>query len=581
MICGIIDSPVISTMVYLATKILSILSIIFFTISLYTIFSINSIIVEWEVIRLSNSSLSIPILLDPTSTLFMFTVLLIASRVIQFAKTYIVNDKFTDRFIILVLTFVTSIIILILLPHTIFLLLGWDGLGITSFVLVIYYNNPKSLGAGIITAITNRIGDVIILITIALILNESNWLTINQWINNSYSWLASSLIIIAAITKRAQMPFSRWLPAAIAAPTPVRALVHSSTLVTAGVYLLYRFFPIIEKWLYFKPALLVVATLTILMASARAIAECDIKKIIALSTLSQVAIIIFTLSLGLPEIAFFHLITHALFKALLFICAGNIIDIHHHSQDLRLMGNLSDQLPITSTSILVANIALCGIPFLAGFYSKDLIIESASILIIKKNLVIIIMFILATILTTAYSSRISIHIILAPTQSPVSQYSFESETHALSTTMLSIMAITGGAMVNWLLITPILEPNFGSMFKFLAPIIISMGLVIGIISYKTNHPSPNLIIQTNCSMWYSSPISTHLSPKIIITLPLFEVKETDQGWSHIPFILYSQSQHISLYLIHSQHSLTTRNMSCISLIILWLRISFICSSSLT
>lgn len=580
MICGIIDSPVIFTMVYLSTKILSSITGIFFLVTLYTAFSIDTIIIEWEVIRISSSSLRIPILLDPTSTMFITTVLLIASRVIQFAKTYIANDKFADRFIILVLIFVTSIIMLILLPHTIFLLLGWDGLGITSFVLVIYYNNPKSLGAGIITAITNRIGDVILLITIALILRERNWLTINQWISNSHTQLSAVIIIVAAITKRAQIPFSSWLPAAMAAPTPVSALVHSSTLVTAGVYLLYRFFPIIEQWNQFKPALLIIATITILIASARAIAECDIKKIIALSTLRQVAIIIFTLRLGAPEIAFFHLITHALFKALLFICAGNMIDIHHHSQDLRLMGNLINQLPITTTSILIANIALCGAPFLAGFYSKDLIIESSTMLMIKRNIIISTLFVIATILTTAYSARISIHILLAPTQRPTRQYSNENESHAIRVVILSLIAIVGGAITNWLLITPVAEPNFRSVYKYLAPLMIATGLLTGLTAYKISYSPPKLLVQINCYIWFTSPISTHLAPKVTIQLPLLELKETDQGWSFIPHIIYRQSRYISSYLISSQRSLTTRNISCIFLILLWLRVSVICSSSL-
>lgn len=234
----------------------------------------------------------------------------------------------------------------------------------------------------------------------------------------------------------------------MAAPTPVSALVHSSTLVTAGVYLLYRFYPFIRTWKDFKPILIIVATITILIARARAIAECDIKKIIALSTLRQVAIIIFTLRLGLPEIAFFHLITHALFKALLFICAGNIIDIHHHSQDLRQIGNVSTQLPVITTAISIANIALCGAPFLAGFYSKDLIIERITILITQKNLIIFLIFVIATILTTAYSTRFTIYTVLSPTTSPSSQYSSENTTQIIRVRVLAILAVIGGAITN-------------------------------------------------------------------------------------------------------------------------------------
>jgi len=142
-------------------------------------------------------------------------------------------------------------------------------------------------------------------------------------------------ITVAAITKRAQMPFSSWLPAAIAAPTPVSALVHSSTLVTAGVFLIIRFYPFMSSEPIFNKIILYVAVSTITMAGIRATTECDIKKIIALSTLSQLGIMMTRIGLGFPQITFIHIVIHALFKALLFICAGNLINSHGHAQDLR------------------------------------------------------------------------------------------------------------------------------------------------------------------------------------------------------------------------------------------------------
>lgn len=140
---------------------------------------------------------------------------------------------------------------------------------------------------------------------------------------------------MAAITKRAQIPFSRWLPAAIAAPTPVSALVHSSTLVTAGVFLLIRFYNFLHTLPHFNSIILFIAVSTIFIAGLRATTECDIKKIIALSTLSQLGIIITRIGLNMPNLAYFHIVTHALFKALLFICAGAFINEHLHTQDLR------------------------------------------------------------------------------------------------------------------------------------------------------------------------------------------------------------------------------------------------------
>lgn len=164
------------------------------------------------------------------------------------------------------------------------------------------------------------------------------------------------------------------MPAAIAAPTPVSALVHSSTLVTAGVYLLIRF-NILLVDSFIGQFLLLISGLTIFIAGLGANFEFDLKKIIALSTLSQLGLIISILSIGFYKLAFFHLLTHALFKALLFICAGVIIHNTKNAQDIRFIGRLSIRIPLTCSCFNIANLALCGIPFLAGFYSKDLILE--------------------------------------------------------------------------------------------------------------------------------------------------------------------------------------------------------------
>lgn len=215
--------------------------------------------------------------------------------------------------------------------------------------------------------------------------------------------------MFAAITKRAQVPFSSWLPAAMAAPTPVSALVHSSTLVTAGVFLLFRFYPFLRGYRIFCKVLLYFATLTSLMAGLRALVECDMKKIIALSTLSQLGVIMVALGLGSAFYAYYHLITHALFKALLFICAGTLIHLHSHSQDLRFMGNLVYQCPFIRSAIMVANIALCGGPFLAGFYSKDLILEM--FIFSPNSILIIFLFYFATGLTVAYTVRFLLRVI--------------------------------------------------------------------------------------------------------------------------------------------------------------------------
>jgi len=278
------------------------------------------------------------------------------------------------------------------------------GLGVTSYLLVVFYQRNKSYNAGIITALTNRLGDVGILISIGLIFYLGDW----SFLNFSESSLKISEIVIliwilSACTKRAQMPFSAWLPAAIAAPTPVSALVHSSTLVTAGVYLLIRFNNIFKSSnsIYF---LFILGMITIFIAGLAAIFETDIKKIIALSTLRQLGVIIIVLGAQKSTLAYFHLLSHAYFKAILFMCAGIIIHNIKDYQDLRTISNSKVSLPLVTRLIIVSNFSLCGLPFLRGFYSKDLILEL--IIVDGQNIFCFFVIIFSTLLTVSYSWRL-------------------------------------------------------------------------------------------------------------------------------------------------------------------------------
>lgn len=278
--------------------------------------------------------------------------------------------------------------------------------------------------------------------------------------------------MVAAITKRAQIPFSSWLPAAIAAPTPVSALVHSSTLVTAGVFLLIRFFYFISSVPWFQETLLIIACLTMFIAGASAITECDLKKIIALSTLSQLGVMITSLGMGLVNLTLFHLLTHALFKALLFVCAGNLIHLHHHSQDLRSIGNLSYQIPLTTSCLFTANMALCGSPFLAGFYSKDLILEIS--LFNPTNIIAISLFLVATGITAAYSLRLSLSALWSPTNTqPLHPVSDRDSDISLPILFLTFGAISAGSTMNWIFLPPCLEPVLPPHLK-LAPLLITL-----------------------------------------------------------------------------------------------------------
>jgi NADH-ubiquinone oxidoreductase chain 5 len=393
---------------YLGLVIVVLGFVFFFVSGILRLFS-SRIFIEWEIFGGHYFSLEVTYLLDWVSVSFTGLVMLISGVVIMYCSGYIVSDSFFFRFIILVRLFVFSIIIMILSPNLVRILLGWDGLGLVSYCLVIYYHNVKSANAGMLTILSNRVGDVAILLCIAWLFNLGGWnFFFSQILFKDELIYIIILVVLAAITKSAQIPFSAWLPAAIAAPTPVSALVHSSTLVTAGVYLLIRF----NELLGVRYLLFFLSVITIFLSGLGANFEMDLKKIIALSTLSQLGVIIISLSLGIAELAYFHLLAHALFKSLLFLCAGVYIHGSVDIQDIRHLGGASYFAPLTSFYFLGCSLALCGFPFISGFYSKDLILET--LFGININLFIYFIVLLSTFFTITYSIRLFFFILIKP-----------------------------------------------------------------------------------------------------------------------------------------------------------------------
>lgn len=363
------------------------------------------IFIQWEIYRFNRINLIIYLYFDWITLIFIFTVLLISSIIIFYCIEYISHDLNFNRFFYLVFLFILSIIFIIIRPNCIRILLGWDGLGLISYCLVIFYQNFYRYNCGILTFLINRIGDVIIIISLLFISIYGRWNFLNY---NKINFLIIFLIILASFTKSAQFPFSSWLPAAIAAPTPVSSLVHSSTLVTAGIYLLIRFNYIIYKR-NFLIYIIFSGLLTILIAGFSAIFEFDIKKIIAFSTLSQLGLIIMIYSIKFYELCFFHLIIHAIFKSIIFICSGVIIHSVLNYQDIRFLGKILNYIPLTRIILIISNFSLCGLPFISGFFSKDIILET--IFIIKFNFFIYILLLVATFLTVSYSIRLVYYLI--------------------------------------------------------------------------------------------------------------------------------------------------------------------------
>nr|WBU94579.1 NADH dehydrogenase subunit 5 [Ceratitis quilicii] len=514
------------------------ISISMFLFSLVFLMNEYSVFLEWEVVTLNSSSIVMTFLFDWMSLLFMSFVLLISSLVIYYSKEYMSGDVNINRFIMLVLMFVLSMMLLIISPNLISILLGWDGLGLVSYCLVIYFQNVKSYNAGMLTVLSNRIGDVAFLLAIAWMLNYGSWnyiFYLESMKNMIEMQIIGVLIMLAAMTKSAQIPFSSWLPAAMAAPTPVSALVHSSTLVTAGVYLLIRFNILLSES-FMGQFLLLISGLTMFMAGLGANFEFDLKKIIALSTLSQLGLMMSILSMGFYKLAFFHLLTHALFKALLFMCAGAIIHNMNNSQDIRLMGGLGVYMPLTSGCFNVANLALCGMPFLAGFYSKDLILEVVSLSYI--NMFSFFLYFFSTGLTVCYSFRLI-------------YYSMTGELNCGSLNMLSdegwimlrgmsgllFMSIIGGSMLSWLIFPTPYMVCLPFYLKLLTLFVCILGGLIGyLISnvslyYFNKSLNSYLMSYYFGSMWFMPYISTYGIINYPLILGGIVSKSFDQGWS--------------------------------------------------
>nr|YP_009499400.1 NADH dehydrogenase subunit 5 [Ganisa cyanogrisea]AWT58431.1 NADH dehydrogenase subunit 5 [Ganisa cyanogrisea] len=515
-------------------SLLNFLMVIYFTMNNLVLF------LEWEIIGFNSFSVVMSILLDWMSLLFMMFVSMISSVVIYYSKSYMGSELNLNRFILLVLMFVFSMVLLIISPNMISILLGWDGLGLVSYCLVIYYQNLKSYNAGMLTALSNRIGDVFILMIISWMLNYGSWnyiFYLSFMKNDFIMELIGVMVILAAMTKSAQIPFSSWLPAAMAAPTPVSSLVHSSTLVTAGVYLLIRFNLLLEDMFFFK-ILLLLSGLTMFMAGISANYEYDLKKIIALSTLSQLGLMMSILSMGMADLAFFHLLSHAMFKALLFMCAGVIIHMMNNIQDIRAMGGISIYIPLTSLCLNISNLALCGIPFLAGFYSKDMILDMVSYS--NLNFLIFLLYYISTGLTMFYTIRLLMYLMINDFNL-MSIYNLFDEDFVMLKSMfvLLFMSVISGSMLSWLIFSYpymiYLPLNLKIMVIYVTIIGGIMGYLISNMSIYSMNKCLMFYNLSNflCLMWFMPNLSTYGLNFYFLNFGQKLLKNIDLGWSEL------------------------------------------------
>jgi NADH-quinone oxidoreductase subunit L len=341
----------------------------------------NGTIYTWA--TSGGTRLEIGFLIDRLSALMMVVVTFVSLMVHVYTIGYMAEDPGYQRFFSYISLFTFSMLMLVMANNFLQLFFGWEAVGLVSYLLIgFWYTRPTAIYANLKAFLVNRVGDFGFLLGIGLLLanyGTLDYATVFNLAKESPNQitLICILLFVGAMGKSAQFPLHVWLPDSMEGPTPISALIHAATMVTAGIFMVARMSPLYELSATARSVVLVIGAITALFMGLVALTQFDIKRVVAYSTLSQLGYMTVALGASAYSAAMFHLATHAFFKALLFLAAGSVIIALHHEQDMRRMGGLKKFMPWTYWTLLIGAIASAGIPPLAGFYSKDAIIEAA------------------------------------------------------------------------------------------------------------------------------------------------------------------------------------------------------------